>query len=118
MVEDYFGQTWIAPATVRFPSILYLSIHAHANANTDTLPQGEKGSVNIKVSVNVPGGHSSVPCMLFLLHTQKANDACKRNSPAHTAIGILSTLVGAIEAHPPPVSSFPLRTPSRCSQCV
>ena len=24
--------------------------------------QGEKGSVNIKVAINVPGGHSSVPC--------------------------------------------------------
>lgn len=27
------------------------------------LSQGEKGSVNVKVSVNVPGGHSSIPCV-------------------------------------------------------
>ncbi|KAJ7435957.1 hypothetical protein B0H11DRAFT_2111863 [Mycena galericulata] len=57
---DRFGRTWVAPST------------------------GEKGSVNVKVSVNVPGGHSSIP-------------------PAHTAIGILSALVTTIEAHPPPV---------------
>ncbi|KAJ7450373.1 hypothetical protein FB451DRAFT_1052311 [Mycena latifolia] len=59
IMADHFGQTWVAPAT------------------------GEKGSVNIKVAVNVPGGHSSIP-------------------PAHTAIGALSALVTEIEAHPPP----------------
>ncbi|KAJ7633641.1 hypothetical protein DFH06DRAFT_1222410 [Mycena polygramma] len=61
IMEDYFGQTWIAPST------------------------GEKGSVNVHVSVNVPGGHSSIP-------------------PAHTAIGILSSLVTTIEANAPPVA--------------
>ncbi|KAJ7071683.1 hypothetical protein C8F01DRAFT_1111423 [Mycena amicta] len=45
---------------------------------------GEKGSVNIRLSVNVPGGHSSVP-------------------PAHTAIGILSALVTTLEGNPPEV---------------
>ncbi|KAJ7032940.1 hypothetical protein C8F04DRAFT_1184635 [Mycena alexandri] len=45
--------------------------------------QGEKGSVNVKVTVNVPGGHSSVP-------------------PKHTAIGILAALVTTVEANPPP----------------
>ncbi|KAJ7839141.1 hypothetical protein B0H14DRAFT_2787840 [Mycena olivaceomarginata] len=64
VIADHFGQTWVAPAT------------------------GEKGSVNIQVSVNVPGGHSSIP-------------------PPHTAIGILSTLVAAVEAHPPPVTLSP-----------
>ncbi|KAJ6454169.1 hypothetical protein C8R45DRAFT_1038267 [Mycena sanguinolenta] len=75
VIEDYFGQTWIAPAT------------------------GEKGSANIKVSVNVPGGHSSVP-------------------PAHTAIGILATLVGAIEAHPPPVALSPANPFSAFAMCL
>ncbi|KAJ7834032.1 hypothetical protein B0H14DRAFT_2591091 [Mycena olivaceomarginata] len=46
------------------------------------------GSVNIKVSVNVPGVDSSVPTY----------------SPPHTAVDILSTLIAAIEAHPPLVS--------------
>ncbi|KAJ7797003.1 hypothetical protein B0H13DRAFT_1674651, partial [Mycena leptocephala] len=64
VMEDYFGRTWVAPAT------------------------GEKGSVNIKISVNVPGGHSSIP-------------------PPHTAIGILSTLVAAVEAHPPAITLAP-----------
>ncbi|KAJ7745228.1 hypothetical protein DFH07DRAFT_924789 [Mycena maculata] len=59
-VSESHGQTWVAPST------------------------GEKGSVNIRVSVNVPGGHSSIP-------------------PAHTAIGILSSFVTTVEAHPPPV---------------
>ncbi|KAF7320589.1 Gly-Xaa carboxypeptidase [Mycena chlorophos] len=43
---------------------------------------GEKGSVNVQLSVNVPGGHSSVP-------------------PPHTAIGILSALVTALESNQP-----------------
>ncbi|KAJ6592579.1 hypothetical protein B0H19DRAFT_1365022 [Mycena capillaripes] len=61
LMPDYFGQTWVAPSL------------------------GEKGSINVRVSVNVPGGHSSIP-------------------PAHTAIGILSALVTTIEAHPPRVA--------------
>ncbi|KAF7296876.1 Gly-Xaa carboxypeptidase [Mycena indigotica] len=44
----------------------------------------EKGSVNVQLSVGVPGGHSSIP-------------------PAHTAIGILSALVTSLEASPPDV---------------
>ncbi|KAJ7301776.1 hypothetical protein DFH08DRAFT_992246 [Mycena albidolilacea] len=48
------------------------------------------GSVNIKVSVNVPGVHSSVPTY-------------SNYSPPHTAGSILSTLIPAIEPHPPPV---------------
>ncbi|KAJ7512719.1 putative Gly-X carboxypeptidase [Mycena galericulata] len=55
--EDYFGTTFITPGL------------------------GEKGSINVEVTVAVPGGHSSVP-------------------PAHTGIGILSELVTAIEKHP------------------
>ncbi|KAJ7628844.1 hypothetical protein FB45DRAFT_919355 [Roridomyces roridus] len=57
LMDDYFGQTWVTPE------------------------MAEKGVLNIQVSVNVPGGHSSIP-------------------PAHTAIGILSSLVTTIEAHP------------------
>lgn len=41
---------------------------------------GEKGYTDIDVVVRTPGGHSSVP-------------------PDHTSIGILSELIGAIEAH-------------------
>ncbi|KIY66589.1 carboxypeptidase S [Cylindrobasidium torrendii FP15055 ss-10] len=41
----------------------------------------EKGYIDIKVAVAAPGGHSSVP-------------------PAHTSIGILSSLLVAIEANP------------------
>ncbi|KAJ7612708.1 hypothetical protein FB45DRAFT_939594 [Roridomyces roridus] len=59
-IQEGFGQTWVAPST------------------------GEKGSVNIQLSVNVPGGHSSIP-------------------PAHTGIGILSAIVSTVEANPPPV---------------
>ncbi|KAJ7303570.1 hypothetical protein DFH08DRAFT_825852 [Mycena albidolilacea] len=56
---------------------------------------GSKGIVNIKVSVNIPRGiqvlHASVFLPYFL------------HPPPHTGIGILSALVAAIEAHPPPV---------------
>ena len=41
----------------------------------------EKGTVNLKVSVNTLGGHSSVP-------------------PLHTGIGLLSLVVAEIEKHP------------------
>lgn len=41
---------------------------------------GEKGSVDVTVGLNTPGGHSSVP-------------------PDHTSIGILSEVVLAVEAH-------------------
>ncbi|KAJ7776333.1 hypothetical protein B0H16DRAFT_1506373 [Mycena metata] len=58
-IQEHHGRTWIAPSL------------------------GEKGSVNVQVTVNVPGGHSSIP-------------------PKHTAIGILSALVTTIEANPPP----------------
>ncbi|KAF8189622.1 hypothetical protein K438DRAFT_1832892 [Mycena galopus ATCC 62051] len=75
VMGDYFGQTWVAPAT------------------------GEKGSVNIKLSVNVPGGHSSIP-------------------PRHTAIGILSTLVSAVEAHPPPVTLSPANPFATFAVCL
>ncbi|KAJ7245719.1 hypothetical protein C8J57DRAFT_758520 [Mycena rebaudengoi] len=37
IMDDYFGRTWIAPATA------------------------EKGNTNIQVTVGVPGGHSSIP---------------------------------------------------------
>ncbi|KAJ6556014.1 hypothetical protein B0H19DRAFT_1151782 [Mycena capillaripes] len=75
VMEDYFGRTWIAPAT------------------------GEKGSTNIKLSVNVPGGHSSIP-------------------PPHTAIGILSALVATIEAHPPPVTLSPANPFAAFAMCL
>ncbi|KAA1468872.1 carboxypeptidase S [Dentipellis sp. KUC8613] len=41
----------------------------------------EKGYLDVRVEVNTPGGHSSVP-------------------PRHTSIGILSSLLTHIEAHP------------------
>lgn len=42
---------------------------------------GEKGSVNVYISANTPGGHLSVP-------------------PDHTSIGILSEVVTLLERHP------------------
>ncbi len=42
---------------------------------------GEKGYLDLQISVLTPGGHSSVP-------------------PEHTGIGIMSDVVAAIEAHP------------------
>ncbi|KAJ7874982.1 hypothetical protein B0H14DRAFT_3550962 [Mycena olivaceomarginata] len=83
VIEDYFGQTWVLPAAVSF-------LHFHWRAQhqpTSMDGKGEKGSVNIKVSVNIPGGHSSI-----LL--------------PHTAIDILSTLVAAIEMHQSPVTAL------------
>ncbi|KAJ7155281.1 hypothetical protein C8R46DRAFT_438384 [Mycena filopes] len=59
ILPNHHGRTWIAPSL------------------------GEKGSVNVKVTVNVPGGHSSIP-------------------PKHTAIGILASLITTVEANPPP----------------
>ncbi|KAI0342968.1 carboxypeptidase S [Trametopsis cervina] len=41
----------------------------------------EKGSYNMRIEVSTPGGHSSVP-------------------PPHTSIGILSSLIAQLEAHP------------------
>ncbi|CAK5284923.1 unnamed protein product [Mycena citricolor] len=64
IMEDYHGKTWITPA------------------------MGEKGSTNVQLSVNVPGGHSSIP-------------------PAHTAIGILSALISTLEASPPALNLEP-----------
>lgn len=42
---------------------------------------GEKGSINVNVALNTPGGHSSVP-------------------PDHTSIGILSEFIESVENHP------------------
>ncbi|GAA5878662.1 hypothetical protein JCM16303_002161 [Sporobolomyces ruberrimus] len=42
---------------------------------------GEKGYVDIKFTLNTPGGHSSIP-------------------PDHTSIGIISQLITSLEAHP------------------
>lgn len=42
---------------------------------------GEKGSLTLEISLNTPGGHSSVP-------------------PPHTNIGIISKLISYIEDHP------------------
>lgn len=42
---------------------------------------GEKGYVDVKFTLETPGGHSSIP-------------------PDHTSIGIISQLVNALEAHP------------------
>ncbi|KAJ7806938.1 hypothetical protein B0H14DRAFT_2610107 [Mycena olivaceomarginata] len=83
VIEDYFGQTWVLPAAVSF-------LHFHWRAQhqpTSMDGKGEKCSVNIKVSVNIPGGHSSI-----LL--------------PHTTIDILSTLVAAIEMHQSPVTAL------------
>ncbi|KAJ7315130.1 hypothetical protein DFH08DRAFT_820730 [Mycena albidolilacea] len=71
VMDDYFGRTWVAPAT------------------------DSKGIVNVKVSVNVPGGIRVLRASAFLPYFL--------HPPPHTAIGILSALVAAIEAHPPPV---------------
>ncbi|KAJ7301495.1 hypothetical protein DFH08DRAFT_978660 [Mycena albidolilacea] len=86
VVEDYFGRTWVLTA-------------ATERAKKAVDGKGEKGSVNIKVSVNVPGGHSSIP-------------------PPHTAIGILSTLVAAIEMHPSPVKPSPANPFSTFAICL
>ncbi|KAJ7771249.1 gly-x carboxypeptidase [Mycena olivaceomarginata] len=75
LISDYFGRTWVAPSL------------------------GEKGSVNVHVSVNVPGGHSSIP-------------------PAHTAIGILSALVTTIEAHPAPLKLSKSNPFAAFAQCL
>ncbi|KAJ6557451.1 hypothetical protein B0H19DRAFT_1261085 [Mycena capillaripes] len=53
-LEEYFGQTCVGDA-----------------GSSDSRLQGKEGSVNIKVSVNVPSGHSCIPLL-------------------HAAIGILS----------------------------
>ena len=42
---------------------------------------GEKGSINLEISLTTPGGHSSVP-------------------PSHTNIGLVSKLISYIEDHP------------------
>ncbi|KAJ7150834.1 carboxypeptidase S [Mycena crocata] len=59
----------------------------------------EKGSVNVDVEVQTPGGHSSVP-------------------PEHTSIGILAALIVHLEAHAPkPV--LELGTPAfQMAQCL
>ncbi|KAK7059850.1 carboxypeptidase S [Favolaschia claudopus] len=51
----------------------------------------EKGSLNVDLEVQTPGGHSSVP-------------------PAHTSIGILSALIVELESNPPP-ATLGLATP-------
>lgn len=42
---------------------------------------GEKGYLDLVITVSTPGGHSSVP-------------------PPHTGIGIMSEIVAAVESHP------------------
>ncbi|KAJ6548874.1 hypothetical protein B0H19DRAFT_1162252 [Mycena capillaripes] len=44
VLEEYFGQTCVGDT-----------------GSSDSRLQGKEGSVNIKVSVNVPGGHSCIP---------------------------------------------------------
>jgi hypothetical protein len=53
-MDDYFGRTWVAPATVRsvHRSLLAIYIWLHDQSYL----QGSKGIVNVKVSVNAPGG--------------------------------------------------------------
>ncbi|KAJ6599934.1 hypothetical protein DFH09DRAFT_1129085 [Mycena vulgaris] len=58
----------------------------------------EKGSVNVNVEVQTPGGHSSVP-------------------PAHTSIGMLAAMIVHLEAHAP-VPTLALGTPAfQMAQC-
>ncbi|EIM86566.1 carboxypeptidase S [Stereum hirsutum FP-91666 SS1] len=58
----------------------------------------EKGKLNVRIEVNTPGGHSSVP-------------------PAHTGIGLLSTLITSLESHPLPVALHPGSTYFSALQC-
>ncbi|KAJ7512330.1 hypothetical protein B0H11DRAFT_1698767 [Mycena galericulata] len=54
----------------------------------------EKGSVDVYIEVQTPGGHSSIP-------------------PAHTSIGILAALITHLESHAPaPLAFFQPRTPA------
>ncbi|THH27465.1 hypothetical protein EUX98_g6722 [Antrodiella citrinella] len=59
----------------------------------------EKGYLDVRVEVNTPGGHSSVP-------------------PAHTAIGILSALIVALESNPHPSTLLRSGTPFSTIQCA
>ncbi|SGZ52896.1 CIC11C00000002552 [Sungouiella intermedia] len=57
------------------------SLVKHGNVALALIGTGEKGMLNVKVEVDTPGGHSSVP-------------------PDHTSIGIISELVTRLEKNP------------------
>lgn len=59
----------------------------------------EKGSVNVRIEVSTPGGHSSLP-------------------PTHTSIGILAELLVKIEANPFRVHLARNSPPYRTVQCL
>ncbi|KIK13509.1 hypothetical protein PISMIDRAFT_17926 [Pisolithus microcarpus 441] len=59
----------------------------------------EKGSVNVCIEVNTPGGHSSLP-------------------PTHTSIGILAELLVKIEGNPFRVHLARNSPPYRTVQCL
>lgn len=64
-----------------------------------SLGMAEKGSVNFKVTVDTPGGHSSVP-------------------PEHTGIGILAQLLVHLESHPFPTSLHPANPYLKYLNCL
>jgi Gly-Xaa carboxypeptidase len=77
--------------------------------------------VNVLVSVNVPGGHSSIPCVsvpISIFHLPYRNSLTHSHSPAHTAIGILSAFVTTIEAHPAPVKLSKSNPFAAFAQCL
>ncbi|KAJ7119358.1 hypothetical protein C8R43DRAFT_1112467 [Mycena crocata] len=61
-IGGYSGRTWIAPAMPNPFLVICTILVSNRNAHCCmVLPRAEKGIVNIELSINVPGGHSSVP---------------------------------------------------------
>ncbi|KAI5963190.1 uncharacterized protein KGF55_002982 [Candida pseudojiufengensis] len=60
---------------------------------------GEKGSIDIKISLNTPGGHSSVP-------------------PKHTSIGLISKFITLLESNPFEPIFTPLNPTYHEYQCI
>ncbi|KAJ6469326.1 hypothetical protein C8R45DRAFT_837463 [Mycena sanguinolenta] len=96
----YHGAGYLGPALLeRFGPDSFAMIVDEGSGFTSTYGAivaspgvAEKGSVNVNVEVQTPGGHSSVP-------------------PAHTSIGILAALIVHMEANAP-VPTLAVDTPA------
>ncbi|KAF7349046.1 Gly-Xaa carboxypeptidase [Mycena venus] len=105
VMEDYFGQTWVAPATVRREG-------QREHQGIGQRPWGAfehsvrpflSSSIYLSFAdvISLPSNPAQIS--ISLRHTTHPIRPTTQPTP-HTGIGILSTLVAAIEAHPPPVA--------------